>query len=75
MKKFNVNVPEELAQEFEKKLHEIQNEFGGKLETAATAGPSTRACLSRSGARPSMTLSQFSETTIRPSSTTMRWPE
>lgn len=32
MKKFNVNVPEELAQEFEKKLHEIQNEFGGKLE-------------------------------------------
>lgn len=32
MKKFNVNVPEELAQEFEKKLHEMQSAFGGKLE-------------------------------------------
>ena len=32
MKKFNVNVPEEMAQEFEKKLNEMQEAFGGKLE-------------------------------------------
>lgn len=32
MKKFNVNVPDEMAQEFEKKLDEMQEAFSSKLE-------------------------------------------
>lgn len=32
MKKFNVNVPDEMAQEFEQKLNEMQSAFNGKLE-------------------------------------------
>lgn len=32
MKKFNVNVPDEMAQEFEQRLNEMQGAFEGKLE-------------------------------------------